>query len=391
MAILATSGSSLSLLKESVIGTTPGTPSFKEINSISDTLEGTKSTEVSSSIRADRQKSDLTTVQNDVGGDINMQLDVIHQEELLQHLMLTDASEPSERPTLVPSTTLAVDQGDKKYTAGVDTDLFSGLRKGQKVVFSGFTDTDSNGEKTVASVNAAGSELTVEESVGADEAGDAGHTVTWKNYINGSKKPTLNSYTIMKQYNFASELYHYFRGMIPSSLSFSLDPNSLVDLTMGWVGLTDTLTDTKLAGQTLVDVGTENLFATGDSLDITATNLGSGRVYSANLSIDNQINLARSAVDTDAIDQAAFTLNLTGGLTLYFEDKASYDAFANETEFELTFRFTDTSTAIIYLPRCKIASWSLPRPGQDQFLFVEMEWEALNSREHGYTANVAYV
>ena len=54
----------------------------------------------------------------------------------------------------------------KKYAS---TGIGSGLTAGEKVVIAGFSDADSNGTKTLATV--AANEITVEEAIGADETG----------------------------------------------------------------------------------------------------------------------------------------------------------------------------------------------------------------------------
>jgi hypothetical protein len=54
----------------------------------------------------------------------------------------------------------------KKYAS---TGIGSGLAVGEKVVIAGFSNADSNGTKTLATV--AANEITVEEAIGADETG----------------------------------------------------------------------------------------------------------------------------------------------------------------------------------------------------------------------------
>ena len=57
-------------------------------------------------------------------------------------------------------------QATKKYAA---TGIGSGLTAGEKVVFAGFSNADSNGTKTLATV--AANEVTVEEAIGTGESG----------------------------------------------------------------------------------------------------------------------------------------------------------------------------------------------------------------------------
>jgi len=63
-------------------------------------------------------------------------------------------------------------QATKKYAA---TGIGSGLTAREKVVFAGFSNADSNGTKTLATV--AANEVTVEEAIGTGESNKAGVTL----------------------------------------------------------------------------------------------------------------------------------------------------------------------------------------------------------------------
>jgi len=398
MAALATAGSSLSAIKETTLGTTPGSPAFKEINSTSDSLQGTKTTETSNTIRADRQKDDLVVTLNEVGGDISMQLDVDNHKDYLQNMMLTDAADVANSPADQSSLTVAYAHATKRLTlagasASIITSIMDKLKPGMKFKISGHTTAGLNTVHTVKSINATNDTIDIVDAVGSADISAAGTPVfAFNNHINGAVSPVLHAYTFMKQYNFPSKLYHFFRGCVLNTFSFSLDPNALVEATMGVVGRSDELTDTAITSQSLVAAPTENLLSTGETIDVSAPELGSGNPYSFSLSLDNQVNLARALGTFDAVGQAAFTLNVTGSLSIYFEDKEAFDQFDDEDAFPITVKLEgESEDCYIYLPSCKITSLSLPRGGQDQFLFVEMDWEALRDATAGYTMLVSYV
>jgi len=401
MAILATSQSELAWVRESTLGTTPDNPKFKAINSISDSFEGTVSTETSTSIRADRQKSDLVSVSNEVGGDLNFHLDIDNFREFLTDVMLTDDSDVRtdrlERGTL---TTIQAVAAAKTFTTNGDTNYFRDQPKvGDKVRVTGYTgaNADLNGIYTIASVNTNNRQITVVEDVARNVTATA--QILYKYYRNGQDAPNLFSYTFMKKYAHGGDadmtdldttlddpLYHYFRGMVPNTLSISVSTTSLLDCTVGFVGRTDELTAGAVSGQTLKVAPTESLIASGDDVDITATTLSNGHVNSCSLTVDNQVTQARAVGSLDVFDEAAFGLSVTGDIEFYFEDKSAFDLFAQESSFPLTLKFQGgTSYWELHLPKCKVTSLDNPRPGQDQFLFVTAGFEALRDATAGYT------
>lgn len=107
MSFATSNRTALRYVRETVFGTTPTTPAFKEIRYTGESLNYNIQNVTSNEIRSDRQTTDLVQVSADVSGDVNFELSQIAFEDLMEMALCGTWSAPTAGvSTLKNGTTL---------------------------------------------------------------------------------------------------------------------------------------------------------------------------------------------------------------------------------------------------------------------------------------------
>lgn len=192
-----------------------------------------------------------------------------------------------------------------------------------------------HGNKTV------GGEITCELEYDAfDDILEAVCCGTWDTDVLKSGT-TRRSFSLQRQFgDLSSPEYHTYKGCEFNSMAISVSPNAMVTTTFGVVGKDLALSTTQITGATLgTDVGNSpfdsftgsiseggSSIATVTSIEFTLEN-GIEPLFSVGSQTTNRPSIGRSRV--------------TGTLTTYFESKALYEKFLNETTSSITLTLTD--------------------------------------------------
>ena len=154
---------------------------------------------------------------------------------------------------------------------------------------------------------------------------------------------TRRSFTLERKFaDLATPEFHRYTGVEFNSLSLSIAPNAMVGATFSVVGKDLALATAEVASSTYsADIGntpfdsftgsiTEggSSIATVTSLEITIEN-GLEPLFSVGADTTNRPSIGKSRV--------------TGSLTTYFDSKALYEKFINETSSEIVCTLTDTA------------------------------------------------
>lgn len=189
---------------------------------------------------------------------------------------------------------------------------------------------------------------------------------------------TRRSFTLERKFaDLATAEYHRYTGCEFNSMGLSIAPNAMVNATFGVIGKDLSLNTTQVASSTYsADVGntpfdsftgslTEggSAIATVTSLDITMEN-GLEALFSVGSATTNRPSIGKSRV--------------TGSITTYFESKALYEKFLNETESSIVCTLTDVAgnDYIITLPRVKYNSGQ-PDVSGEGAVTIAMDFVAL--------------
>ncbi|MFW0776296.1 MAG: phage tail tube protein, partial [Rickettsiales bacterium] len=152
------------------------------------------------------------------------------------------------------------------------------------------------------------------------------------------------SFTFERYFDVGTDEYHRFEGCKINTMSISVEPNANVGLTFGIVGQdldSDNMTS-QVASSTYSTASTSVPF---DSFTGTITEGGSsiGVVTSLELNLDNGYESIFALMSTTGIEPTGGKSRLTGTCTVYYESKAQYEKFLNETSSAIVLTLTDTA------------------------------------------------
>jgi hypothetical protein len=197
-------------------------------------------------------------------------------------------------------------------------------------------------------------------------------------YSNGAE--VADSYTFRKILHAKGTDYpFYYLGCQIGQMVFNFETASLLSMSMDVMGRTSSTTP---PGDEAPDVpvAAYDLLNSVSSTDIVISGLPASTEFETmTLTVNNNINPAKAIGTLGSIDLASFTLDVTGDVSLYFEDLSAYNAFKNATNFSITITITDATgnIMVIALPYCKFETLTEPVDGKDEFLMETGTFRAL--------------
>lgn len=225
-----------------------------------------------------------------------------------------------------------------------------------------------------------GGDVTSELEYGAlDDIIEAVMCGTWTNDVLKAGT-TRRSFTLERKFaDLATPEFHRYTGCEFNTVAMSIAPNALVTTTLGVIGKDIALATSEISSSTYsADVGNSpfdsftgsiteggSSIATVTSLEFTVEN-GLESLFSVGADTTNRPSIGKSRV--------------TGTLTTYFDSKALYEKFLNETSSEIVCTLTDTAgnDLQIDIPNVKYNSGQ-PDVSGEGAVTVSMDFVALYS------------
>lgn len=385
----STNYTDIAYILESVEGETPATPNFQLLPTTGGSPVANISTAVSEVIRSDRQTDDLTIVDADVTGDINYELSYAPYNEFLKALL--------ENDTTGGVVSVA---GITTVSAGVTitaTDIHLDVSIGDVFRLTAADATDIDGAYTCTD-NTTPDVLSIYPALPAT-LGDSAIAVLdiTDTVTNGANTP--KSYTFRKTAtNDNVPYYWYYRGCKINTMSFEFATGSILNGSFGVVGLTEEPRTSKLGDEVADDLEVPaysimNSVTSIGSIYIDGVTLGKCSFSNLSLSVDNQINSAKSLGTLGACASAAFSLQITASTEIFFENLDLYNKFKEATSFGVTILLQDVDGNIIgvNLPKCKFESLDTPVSGKDAFLIQSGSIRALRDTTGNYMIKFSFV
>lgn len=360
-------------------------------------LNLTKDAYDSEEIRSDRMTADSRHGTRRSGGDVETELSVKTYDDFIAGLMGRDltATDPSgdsasrgwRSLTSITDTpadmSVTVSGGYATYTSAANaTFITDGLRVGDRVTWSGWTDAGNNGTKTIVALTEL--TMTVLESGGVADAGpdaDAAYVGVGRRSVIG---PFYNSFQIERGFTDITQ-YQQFRGMRVNSAAFSLPPTGISTVTWNFIGSDASPLSASTIASGTSDITTGSVLA---SVDGILAIKGAGDSYPVlesvvtglEFTVDNQMG-GTPVVGTNFIPNVLWGIQqqVSGTVTVLFSDERIYNLFEAETESQLLFRLNDvngTDWLQVYIPRLKLNSGNIG-DAVSEGLPVEMEFRGL--------------
>lgn len=373
MSTTSTNYTSISYIEEVTPGVIPTSPAFQTLPTTGGGPTGKVSTTTSEVIRRDRQIDDLVATDAEVGGEINYEMSYGPYKPIL--LALLQGVQVDVNSGVVTDIAVA---STSTYTSSTTNFVTEGIVVGMNVRFVGFTTAANNGIKKVTAV--AANLLTVEGTSLVVEASGDNITFDCTMMRNGAEDPKYFSFLKFIE-GITNPAYFYYNGCQISKMNFNFETGSILSGSFEIIGREEEATITPKSGQTFVDVPSYALMNSVSSIaNIDITGLPADTAFSSlNLTIDNGINRAKAIGTLGAVDTAAFTLNVTADISVYFNDITTYNMYVNAQSFVLAFTLLDGdgNTLIVTLPKCKFEELDTPIDGKDNFLMMNGSLRAL--------------
>lgn len=382
----STNTTSLAYSKETVFGTTNATPQFTVLPTTGGSPTNNITTAKSEVIRSDRQTDDLVVVDGDISGDINFELSYAPYADFMDSVLM------NANTSTISETTVGV-------TSAADTvltkaSLEAAVEVGDVFKLSSVTDPTIDGFYTCIAQGTG--DVTVYPATGVlSDLTDVVITAT-KIQTNGSSP--IEGYTIRKQADVSgSPYYWYYRGCAINTMNFNFATGSILNGSIGIVGLNEETRTSVLVGeQADVPVPAYSIMNSVTSVGvirIEGVTLGLCSFSSLDLTIDNQVNAAKSIGNLGACDLAAYSLMVSANTEVYFNNLDLYNKFVEASSFSVTIIVNDSDgNAIgIDIPKCKFESLETPISGKDAFLMQSGSFTGLRDATRDYMIKLSRV
>jgi hypothetical protein len=382
----STNTTSLAYSKETVFGTTDATPQFTLLPTTGGSPSNNITTAMSEVIRSDRQTDDLVVVDGDVAGDINYELSYAPYADFMASVLMNTVSS-SISETAISTTVLADDTLTK-------ASLEVAIEVGDVFKLTSITEPAIDGVYTC--IASAAGEISVYPPTGTLQ--DISDIVATATDIQTNGASPIEGYTIRKvAENNGVPYYWYYRGCAINTMNFNFATGSILNGSIGVIGLSEETRTTVLPSeQTDVAVPPYSIMNSVTSVGvirIEGVTLGLCSFSSLDLTIDNQINAAKSIGNLGACDLAAYSLMVTGNSEVYFNNLDLYNKFVNSESFSVTIIVTDSdgNSIGIDIPKCKFESLDTPISGKDAFLMQSGSFKGLRDDTRDYMVKISRV
>lgn len=376
-----TARSQLYYLEEVTWGVTPAA-ALKAMRFTGETLNFSIDSKQSNEIRSDRQITDLIRTDAQPGGNVNFELSYGAPDDLLAgaffNAWLTAVN--------MTATIAAVSGSPDSFTDAANGFITAGIKAGQWVKTSGFTNPANNGFFQVLTV-AAGTITVKGETAVVNEGAAAGRNFKGQSLRNGI---TAKSFSLEVAFADVTK-FKAFTGMRANTLALNMSAGEILTGVLGMLG--------KGSALNAVTIGTGGPTAAPTADVLNAVNnvayiseagaLFAGKLKEFSLNLDNKLRQQKAVSVLGNAGIGAGRATVTGKLSAYFEGAAGdlYSKYMVGTETSLSFRFNDAANNnyILTLPRVKLSKGELTAGAADQDVMADIEFQALRHPTYDFT------
>ncbi len=213
---------------------------------------------------------------------------------------------------------------------------------------------------------------------------------------NGNLVP--DTYTFVKRVlGITDPTYFYYNGCVFSQAVMNFETGSILTGTQTVYGRKEVTgtdgTTLPITSQTFINPPAYTVLNSVQNVMTSSTALPTGTEFETlSLTVNNNTNGAKAIGTLGAIDTADFTLEITGDITIYFQDLAAYNLFLQSTNFDLTILLTDSANnqLEIILPWCKFETLDVPIEGRDAFLMLDGSFRGLRDPGNDYMVQMKW-
>lgn len=386
----------LSYVQESAYGANPG-GTFQQLRVTSESLAQRTDTTESRELRSDRQVADVIRTDIGVEGGLDFELSYGAFDDLIA-AVLGSAAWTAADILLDTDGNLQV-VIDKSDGTIVAVGLFaSGVAVGDWLELSNLVQGANNTLVRVIelvdndTIKVAGLAALADETRAASAAAANAKIVRGANVANGT---TLRSFTFERGYLDLTK-YSLFRGLVPESMSLSLERQAIVTGSIGFMGKDESALSGSSGGSSHTAASTNAVLNSIDN--ILGVIEGAPAVDAANSFPATQLNLeisnnlrARTVLGSlGPQSYGAGKFNLSGSLTAYFNSQAAADKYLAFTKSGLSIPLSDAdgNRLVIDIPRVRYTNGPKVPSGENTDIMLELEFTAYRHETEGNTIRI---
>jgi hypothetical protein len=368
--------------QESTWGETPSTPATTEVRITSESLTHNKETIVSEEIRSDRQRIALLEVSVSAEGDFGYELAYSAFETFFANGLRNSIS--SATVSLASCTV-----GASSITGPTGTDFVANFAAGQFVILKSSGNSSHNG--VVAQIDSLTSTVltTVGTTLTASVLTSA--AVTGRTLTNGTTK---NSYFVEVDFDDITAV-KYFTGMRIGSFSLSAAAQQIVTGVFSWMGEQGFTASTTVASSVVTSANqTTAITGAANVLNVFENSGDVGvAVQAFEVNVNNNMRARPQIGQKGSAEHGDGGVDVTGNLNVYFENISLYEKFINHTESNLALKMKDAdgNYIIVSMPSVYYSSGAPAGTGQDQDVFLSMDYTAIKDSTKGYTIRMDFL
>ncbi len=347
--------------RESQWGETPSAVSATAARVTGETLGHQKATVVSDEIRSDRQRTAVLEVGQAAAGDIGFEMAWSDFEGFLENALRGTIASTTKHES---SCTFAASS-----ITGSAAQSFNAFSLGQWIHIDGGANNNAIAKITAKSSTAltiTGTTLT---------ASTASVAITGRTLVNGTTK---TSYFIETDFDDLTAV-KYFNGMSIDQMTLDVRSQAIVVGTFSFMGKRGFVASTSKASVTTSAGVAIPLTAAVNVAQIRENGTAlSTAVASISLRVANNMRAKPKVASKTGVQHGDGTLDVSGNLTAYFEDKTLYQRYIDHTVTQLDLIFKDSSNNIIVIsmPEVVFTAGDPTAAGADQDVFVPLDFVA---------------
>lgn len=189
-----------------------------------------------------------------------------------------------------------------------------------------------------------------------------------------------------------TDQYKRATGMAVNTMSLSMTAGEIITGSFDLMGFgTPALAQAIIASATYTAANTNPvLTASNDFASLAVTGLTSPKIQSINLSITNNLREQPVIGSIDGVGIGSGRFDVTGDITMYFENEEPYDIFLASTYTDLSFEVGGASTLkyAFDIPRIKFTEASVAASGNDTDVPLTLSFGATLDASDGYALEI---
>ena len=360
----------LRYVEEPVFGTTPAS-ALTDLRNTGESLSYNISTIASEEIRSDRQITDLIQTTAESAGVINLELSYSTYDDFLKAALFSSGWSTT---VAVAGTDIAADNSGSQYTSTSTDFTTENIVVGQWIKVAGFTAAGANGYFKVTSVAANALGVTPAPAVEA-----ATNPITMAgSYIRN--ETTQTSFSLEKEFSDITQFISYV-GMIPSTLDMTVATGSVINGSIGFIGLGSAADTSTIGTGSPTAANTNEVMNAVDNIGFIWE--GGSAVSGINIteisqSLNNNLRGLDAVGTLGHVDIGDGQCMVTGTLNAYFADTTIYEKYLNATSSSISFRVNDAAgnSYIFTYPRIEYTTGNIVAGSANSDVMANMGWQA---------------